>query len=670
MVLLFFFLSLYVGINIRVSIILGIIEALVLIAFIFYRFGKKIGFVALGCVLIGVSISFIRPSFNKSEYQSIVIESKDNYFICQSSLEKFYISRKENEFEVGDIVTIKGEKRELDFTVIESGFDFKKYLNNKGIYSELIPSKIQIKFLNPIKIHKLKKNFLNNFDDETKSLVSMILFGNNIESDTLDLFRDLHLIRLISNSGIFLHLIFSGLIFILSYLKKDKLSNILAIIIFAIYGVFTYPRFVVIKFVIMKILRYINKYKFNDKFAYLDILSAFGIGCLLFDYHLAYQDSFLLAFLIPIFSLFFNGSFKSLKKIKKKLLLSLFIYILFIPFSLNYNNEISLLSMPFQIILIPFTAMYGAMGFLCFLGIPLYSALGGYTQFLNKTLNIISHIFIKIYAPPFSSAGIVLFEITFFAIVYFISIKFKDVYKILIPISLFTFAIYLLPVKRWIRPSVTFINVGQGDSCLICYKNESILIDTGGSKYKDYAKDCLIPYFKKQQIYSIDLLITTHDDIDHSGAVESLINNFKVENYVKSNDKFPITISDLTINNLNTFSSLWEEDNDKSLILEFTISNVSFLITGDAPKKIENKIVEMYPNLNVDVLKVGHHGSNTSTSDKFINLIRPKEAIISCGKNNSYGHPHQETLTTLKRYGVKIRRTDYESSIKYVLNYI
>lgn len=669
MALLFLFLSLYIGINIRISIIIGVIEAILILAFVFYRFGKKVGFIAIGAVLLGTSISFIRPSFNKEEYRSIVIESKDNYFIAMSTFEKFYISNEDNTYEVGDILLLKGNKKVLHFTMIESGFDFKEYLENKGIYSELVVDQTSILFSSPIKVHQIKKHFLSHFDDETASLISLILFGNNIETNSINLFRDLHLIRLISNSGIFLHLIFTLLIFCFSYLKKDKITKLIAIILFAIYSIFTFPRFVVIKFVLLKTMMWINEYLLKKKFTYLEIVSLLGISCLIFDYHLAYQDSFNLAFLIPIFTLFFNNSFSVKKRWKKRLLLSFLISIMFIPFSLSYNNEISVLSLPFQLVLMPLTSLFGLCSLFSFLGIPMYNALNGYGAFLNKVLQFISPLFLKIYAPPFTTVETLLFELTFFGLVYLFSIKFKDLYKFAVPISVLSFSLYLIPIKRYIYPTVTFINVGQGDSCLITYKNKSILIDTGGSKYKDYATDCLIPYFKKRQIYSIDLLITTHDDVDHNGAVESLITNFSVKRYIKTHESFPVSISNLTISNLNTFSDDWTDDNDKSLVLYFKLPKYNFLIMGDAPKKIEKKIVSSTKKLDVDILKVGHHGSNTSTSEEFIRFISPKEAIISCGENNYYGHPHKETIDILNKYKIVIRRTDIESSITYISSF-
>ena len=191
------------------------------------------------------------------------------------------------------------------------------------------------------------------------------------------------------------------------------------------------------------------------------------------------------------------------------------------------------------------------------------------------------------------------------------------------------------------------------------------MIDTGGMTNKDVAKDSLIPYLKKKQIYDIDLLITTHDDYDHSGAKDSLCKFFKVKNYINDASAFPLSINGINLYNYNNYQDEVTDENDKSFVIGFNLHNTSYLITGDAPKEIEYKIMEDYEFIDCDILKVGHHGSNTSTSDEFIKYLTPNEAIISCGKNNKYHHPHKETLDVLKKNKVKIRRTDEEGTITY-----
>lgn len=666
MTLLVLFISLLIGLNLRYAIIPGIIETILILLFTWKRFSKKHVIVTLGVLLIGLGLSFIRPNFQKSEYKCLVIEVKENYFIASSSFEKLYIYEKNNSREIGDILTIKGDKKELSFQTIESQFDFKDYLNKKGVYSEIVNPKINVVFSNPIKIQQFMKRFLSQFDDNTSGLIGSLLFGSTKTGETASLFSELHLIRLISNSGIFLYLFYKLISFLVGYLCKEKYAILISNILFTIYGIFTFPRFVVIKFVTLLHLKWINKYLLKDKFSYLNLLCGSGIVFMLIDFNLARQDTFLFAYLIPIVCLFVNGSFRKLKGIKKKLLLTGVISLFFLPFTIKYYNEISPLSVPFQLLLTPLMMIYSLFGIVGLVGIPIGKPLNGFTNFIGNICKGLKPIFLKIYIPPFDPSIVLLYELMLLFIIYIFSISLKELYKVSVVVFTSFICINCVPFKHLSNINIYFINVGQGDACLISYKTSTVLIDTGGNIYKDIAKDCLIPFFKKLQIYKIDALITTHNDFDHNGAANSLMANFNVDNYFTSYTSFPLKIGDLYIKNLNTYSSIWNEDNDRSLVLYFNINNTKFLIMGDAPKNIENKIVEEYKSLDCDILKVGHHGSSTSTSEPFLNLINAKEAVISVGKN-SYGHPEQSVIGLLLKHHIKIRRTDLEGTICYSL---
>ena len=666
MIILIIFISFWLGINIRVHIVLGILLSILLVGFCLYRFNKKMGLLSLGLILLGLGVSFIRPSYNEESRIVLVCEVKDNYYLVNDRLEKLYIYEKDHQHEIGDFLYINGKKTELSFSVTESSFDFKNYLNNKGVYYQFNISKIEVKFSNPIRLNLIKKNFLSKFDDDTASMIRSILFGSSDNSETTDLFRSLHLVRLVSSSGIYLSIFYFIFSFLLSYIfKKEKYVHLVSTLLLLLYSVLTFPRFVVIKFVFIKILRWINDYPLKKKFNYLEIISFSVIFFLLFDYHLGYQDSFLLSYLIPLFTYFLNNSLKWMKSFKKKIALTIGIILLFVPFSVSYYHELSPFSYLIQLLLTPFLIIYDLMSLLSFFGIPLYQGLNGYTAFIKNLLLFISHHTFSIYVSPLNDVGIFIYEAIYLVFIYFFSIRFADVYKIIVSISLSIGVIYIAPISPLIISSVSFINVGQGDSCLIHSGTTSILIDTGGNIYNDLATSSLIPYFKKMQIYDIDLLITTHNDFDHNGAAASLISNFKVHKYVTNYQAFPIKIGNITLTNYNVYSNLWNEDNDMSLFIGFTLKGDKYLITGDTPKKIEKQIIKDHPDLDCDILKVGHHGSNTSSDDLFIKTISPKEAIISCGLNNKYHHPHQETINVLNKYHVKIRRTDLEGTIKY-----
>ncbi|MBO5578565.1 MAG: MBL fold metallo-hydrolase [Bacilli bacterium] len=660
------FISLFIGINIRTGVIVGVIALAIFLTYLFIKQSKKIVFIMLFTSLLGVGLSFIRPTFTKERYRLLVTEVKDNYYIGSSSFEKLYVYEKEHDHEIGDILLITGYKKELDFVTLESEFDFKNYLNSKGVYSELEIKKLEVKFKNPIRLHSFKQSFLQRFDENTQGIVGSILFGSGKESEINDLGRELHLARLISSSGVYLYFLYSLFRKLLGLaIKKEKIVDLISLFLFVPYLVFSFPKFIVIKFFVLAIFRYINDYFLKKKYSYIQIVSFSGILFLLLDYNLALQEGFILTYFIPILTFFINSSFRFKKEFIKSLFLTLLISLSFIPFSIKYYSEISLFSIPLFFLVSPIYLFIFLLSFLSLLGIPLQIFICNLVKVLNSSLKFISPALVKIYASPFDPISFLLFEIIFLLFIYYLSIRLRPMKNLTMSFLSFIFLLHVLPIKNMIRDYVSFINVGQGDSTLIKYKQYSILIDTGGNKYKDIAKEVLIPYFKKNQIYHIDMLITTHDDFDHSGAVPSLIENYTVKEYVKDYQKFPLNVGGLTLTNYNVYPELWSEENDESLVISFKINNYSYLIMGDAPKKIETAIMKDNEYIPCDILKVGHHGSKTSTSEAWIKYLHPTVGIISCGKNNFYGHPHNEVLAVLKKYKVKIRRTDIESTITF-----
>lgn len=234
---------------------------------------------------------------------------------------------------------------------------------------------------------------------------------------------------------------------------------------------------------------------------------------------------------------------------------------------------------------------------------------------------------------------------------------------------------------------VSFINVGQGDSILIQSPNgKNMLIDAGGSTTQTYVHN----YLKGKNIKKIDVLVATHPHSDHIGGMEYIIDNFDIgliympkattstKTYedlltkIKSKDllintaKAGVTIDldkDLIIKMIAPIGTSYEYLNDYSAVIKITYKNTSFLFVGDAQNESEQEMLISGVNLKSDVLKVGHHGSSTTTSVNFLNAVSPKFAVISVGKENSYGHPSQSTLDKLNAYGVSVYRTDESGTI-------
>lgn len=203
---------------------------------------------------------------------------------------------------------------------------------------------------------------------------------------------------------------------------------------------------------------------------------------------------------------------------------------------------------------------------------------------------------------------------------------------------------------------ISMIDVDQGDCFLISLdgRRENYLIDTGGLSYMDVATERIIPFLKSKGITHLDAVFISHSDADHCGALPSLKEHFKVQEVYETFETYHG--SSLTIQNLNAGG--YDNPNDNSQVLYITINGVSLLMMGDASTAVEDDIIRRYPNLSCTLLKAGHHGSHTSTSNRFLAHVKPKVALISCGLYNSFRHPSKNVLSSLKAYGVQVLRSD------------
>lgn len=223
----------------------------------------------------------------------------------------------------------------------------------------------------------------------------------------------------------------------------------------------------------------------------------------------------------------------------------------------------------------------------------------------------------------------------------------------------------------------TMIDVGQGDAFLIedHMSDTTVLIDTGGEftfgeRESMLAERTVLPYLKERGIDDIDLLILSHMDIDHVGEVGDVLDKKNVknllvntddpkyeawsENYIhgtyngnilRSEDVKNITAGHILIENLTLGNDSWPADsNDASIVLKVTLGHYDFLMTGDVTEAMERRLAEAHGRLDADILKLAHHGSDTSSSAEFLELVQPDHVLISAGAGNQYGHPHKEVL--------------------------
>ena len=234
--------------------------------------------------------------------------------------------------------------------------------------------------------------------------------------------------------------------------------------------------------------------------------------------------------------------------------------------------------------------------------------------------------------------------------------------------------------------SIYFLDVGQGDSSIIITPDDKVVMIDSGSD-----ENLILNYLQNLGISHIDLLIATHAHADHITGMDKIIAKYKPKAFIDPGiphttatyqrmitaiDKYninyyrgisrKINLGSLILTILPPANPLIKDSklNNNSVVVRVDFKDFSCLFTGDIEKKREEQLLtKSRSNINVDILKVGHHGSSSSSSPLFIKSVGPKTAVISCGQGNKYGHPHQETISLLQSLGIEIYRTDLNGTI-------
>lgn len=275
-------------------------------------------------------------------------------------------------------------------------------------------------------------------------------------------------------------------------------------------------------------------------------------------------------------------------------------------------------------------------------------------------------------------------------------LKFK-VFTLILSAIIFTYTSQEYRHTYSSADQISFLNVGQGDSSLIQSKRgEVIIIDCGPNDKVIDQLEAKLGFWTK----NIDMLVITHGDKDHYGGCRDIVDKYNVSKVMingvfdSKNQSYQALLEHIKSKNIqvlpaieNTFitlgnsielqllnpsTNLWgqdiRDDNPESIVILLRSPNRSILLTGDADTKTEEKILAKYPQLDVDILKAGHHGSKTSTSEGLLDVITPQQVIISAGANNPYNHPHPDVIGRIKSKNIEIKETkNFMTSIDILL---
>jgi len=529
-----------------------------------------------------------------------------------------------------------------------------------------------------------------------------------------EVFTEAGIMHILAVSGLHVGIIAMALLVFLSILRLPKKLKLFSLIlILVMYASITGFRPSVLRATIMFILLIGGKLINRSRNLNISLFFA-AFLILLSNPLLLYDAGFLLSFMVTYSIINLSTILQELFSkiivwIKNPLAVSTAAWIGIFPLSAYFFSKVSIISIVSNIFIVPLTGIAVILGFITFfIGLASISLAGIIANINYLVLNLITLIAKSFSSLPFAFIYVaqpsIIIIILYYLTVSFIIVMFykgtlsqkikKKAALIVLSVTLLIFIVQVFYPADNLK--VNFINIGEGDCILIeGPKKINILIDGGGTPQSDFdvGSKIVIPYLRRKGINEIDLLILTHPHLDHLEGLLPVLKELKVDmvldsglpcdsseykefislilkngipyHKAKAGDNF-IFSNNLEIFLLNPLydSDFYEESdfNNASIVVKLFYKNADFLFTGDIEETAEKKLLVWQNILQSDILKVGHHGSATSSNLEFLDKVNPSIAVITVGKNN-FGHPSQKIIERLEDKNMQIYRTDEDGTI-------
>lgn len=629
----------------------------------------------------------------------------------------------EKDLDLGDKIVFKGKlKRPLENT------NPKLYNYRLSLLANKVYTTVNIRDTSIIDIdrsgkklkYRLRIGFRDNveglfdtyLDDFNSSLMKGIVMGESsyLEEEDIVRYREMGLAHILAVSGLHIGIIAGFLIFLLSNLGVRKRINIIIVLsIIWFYGfLIGFPPSVLRASIMFSFLFYGQA--LAEPYDSINILFISFFILLLMNpmliFNLGFQLSYTATFSILYFTPYINERFYPYKNRITYILSGLLsVYIGILPMQLYYFNSFSILGIFSNLIISPilsFALVLGGIMIISSYVFPFFNTIIG--SVLNLILWFQKYLIDIIYGKgigvmEFYSPSIA--EFIFYYILVIIILKIIDLKQLRYSIRqvIFIYLIFFIVFNTGIilfdnSMDIDFIDVGQGDAILIRTRKGNYLVDTGGNMFSDFdiGENIVLPYLKKHGINSLDAVFITHFDLDHCKSLPLLMEKIKIDNILISyedkesevyreieNSNIPTTVlkrgdliyldKNIVIEVISPSIELRERGlgaNNMSLVFNLSYYNRDILFTGDIERQVEDLIVDSLGE--VYLLKVPHHGSKTSSTKEFLDVLSAEIGVISVGRNNFYNHPHDEVIKRYEDMGTKIYRTDNMGMIKLKLN--
>lgn len=619
--------------------------------FVIYRL-KMINFISIFIftIIFSFFINWPKP-INDTVIKGKIVDLDEKSVVVKTDETKVKVYGNFIGYHLDDELEMEVEYFEINEPTNDNAFNYKNYLYSQGITNNASIKRLLDVNTKETLFQKLQERISSN--DLIDSYASMFVLGikDEVIEDYYQQLTDLSVVHLFALSGLHIHLLKDMLKKVLRFFMPDKYIDYFGIVLIGIY-IYLIPfnisfvRAYLVMVLAVLFKRYLNK---------LDCLSIVTIIMLWTNPYIIFSLSFIFSYFIYFVILLIN----------KNKYFNLLVYFGSLPIILMIQYRINILSLLLGIVLVPLVSLlYQIIWLYMIFGDVVRGLVMVIIYFLNNIITFCNDFSVFLNFSKPSLFFILVYYFIYFKIILKINIKRNVTREVLLLFSLLLM-FYLKPYYC-IEEKVVMIDVGQGDCFLIQqpFNQGNILIDTGGLRNKDLASLTLVPYLRSQGIFELDYVFISHDDFDHCGAYESLSNQIEIKHTVKKYQE-KMKIGNIEIEMLKSDVSS-NDNNDTSLVIKATINDLVYLFIGDASNLVEKDLIKKYPDLKVDVLKVSHHGSTTGTCSEFLEVVRPKIALISCGKDNRYGHPSDAVLRRLEDYDIKIYRSDLMGMVKIV----
>ena len=558
-----------------------------------------------------------------------IIDLDENSIVLKTKETKVKVYGEFVGYKIGDYLEMEVAYFNINEPTNDHAFNYKNYLYSQGITNNASIKRLLNYESRQTLFQKLQERISGKSNVDTYASMFVLGIRDDLAQDEYEQLTNLSIIHLFALSGLHIHMLMDMIKKVLKFIMPIKFCNYLGIVLIGIY-IYIIPfnisfvRAYLIMGLSVLFKNYLNK---------LDCLAIVTVLMLVINPYVIYSLSFIFSYFIYFVILLIN----------KNKYFNLLVYFSSLPIILMVQYRINILSLLLGIILVPLiTVLYQSIWLYVIFGNMFKGIVAIIIYFLNNIVVFCNDFFFYFNFLKLTLFFILSYYFIYFKIILKLNVKLKVTREVLMLFSLLLM-FYLKPYYN-IEGKVVMIDVGQGDCFLIQqpFNKGNILIDTGGLQTRDLASTTLVPYLNSQGIYKLDYVFISHDDFDHNGSYDSLSKQIKIDHTITTYQS-QMKIGDVEIEMLDDGIS-HDDKNDDSLVIKAKINNLVYLFMGDASSEVEKELIKKYPELKADVLKVSHHGSSTGTCSEFLDVVRPKVALISCGKNNRYNHSNEDVL--------------------------